>query len=112
MERQVRYNFRRSKENPEANTWWFLIINDNRGIEIAQKRIYSLLEEIYNEGTNFEGSYPRTKLRYKLLKFDSQKFPKKEDLRKINLRVIQDPNLYDRETSAGLEKYICSLSGK
>lgn len=109
MDRSVRYNFRRSMDDSEANRWWFLIVDDNRGISFKEGRIYSLFENVFNDGRKIDGSYKGTGLRYKLLSFDSRRFPENFVLRRIGKRVIQDNRLYDRNDADGLEKYIEGL---
>ena len=109
MDRIVRYNFRRSQCDNEANKWWFLIVDDNRGISVKEGRIYSVFENVFNEARIIDGNYTGTGLRYKLLSFDSRKFPENFLLRRVGKRVIQDKRLYDRDDADGLEKYIASL---
>lgn len=110
IERQVRFNHQRAGEGNENEKWYFLIVDDNRGAERAQKRIYSLLAPIQNEQPNIEGHYPKAGLRYKVLRFESAKISELREIRGVHKRVFNDRNLYDRtESSAGLEIYLANL---
>lgn len=111
MERQVRYNWRRAN-NPEYGEWWFLIINQNREIEEIKSKIYKLLEPIVNESKKIEGTIKGTGLRYLLINFESRASTEKSQLNQLYKNILQDRNLYTRQSRDGLENYIInSLEG-
>ena len=78
MNRQVRYNNLRSKQNLECDEWFFLIINQNREISEIRQKIYGLFSPILEEYSTIEGNVPETGLRYILIDFESAK--KVEDI--------------------------------
>lgn len=111
VERQVRFNSFRSERNRQMFEWYFLIINDNSGIKEALTRIATSFSNLPEEYQGLEGTIKRTKLRYKLVHFDSGRSPK--DLHKVYHDMRRDSKLYERTTeSAGLLKYIVSLFGE
>jgi len=105
-ERQIRYNWRRSKNNQECNEWWILIINQNREIEELQPKIYNLFSPIEEELEIIEGVVKKTGLRYKLLNFESRKKVERSQLKKIYKKVVKDIKIYTRENSDGLANYL------
>jgi len=105
-ERQVRYNYRRSKSNLECLEWWFLIINQNREIEEVKQRVYSLFAPIEEESPSVRGVVTKTGLRYELLNFESKKRVRKEELRRLYRRVILDTKLYNRKDPDGLANFL------
>lgn len=111
VERQVRFNSFRSERNRQMIEWYFLIVNDNRGIKEALTRISTAFSNLPEEYTGLEGTVRGTGLRYKLVHFDSGRGPK--DLYKVYEKMRRDSQLYDRTTdSAGLLKYIVSIFGE
>ncbi len=105
-ERQVRYNYRKSKDNLDCNEWWFLVVNQNREIEEIQNRIFNLFAPIV-EGPNFiEGKVSGERLRYKLVNFESSKRVDDYKIREIYKRVVRDNKLYSRDKRSGLEIYL------
>ena len=110
IERQVRFNHQRAGEGNENEKWYFLIVDDNRGAEMAQKRIYSLFIPIQEEQAVIDGHYKSTGLRYRVLRFESRKKVELSELRRVHKRVFNDRNLYDRsDGSKGLEVYVANL---
>jgi len=107
-DRQVRYNSKRSKDNPECMEWFFLIINQNREIFDIENRIHNLFAPIEEDYLGFEGIVKGTGLRYKLIRILSRKKIEKSDLYNIypNGRVLLDRKLYPREEFGGLENYL------
>ncbi len=111
IERQVRYNSFRSQRNRQRIEWYFLIINDNSGIKEALTRIGATFSNLPEEYTGLEGTVHRTKLRYKLVHFESDR--RATDLYKVYRKMVRDSELYDRQKDgAGLLKYIVSLFGE
>jgi hypothetical protein len=111
IERQVRFNSFRSGKNPQRIEWYFLILNDNSGIKEALTRISSAFSNLPEEYTGLEGTIKRTRLRYKLVHFESDKGPR--DLHKVYHKMRRDSELYERVTdNAGLLKYIVSIFGE
>ena len=111
VDRQVRWNSQRSKNNPDSYTWWFLIINTNkREIEKINKRIEDLVLPIFDEAPVIKGKYAGTKLKYELRSFDSKNSVDLGMLKDLYVNVVEDTNLYHRETSSGLEIYVSKLN--
>jgi hypothetical protein len=111
VERQVRFNSFRSERNRQMVEWYFLIVNDNRGIKEALTRIGTAFSNLPEEYTGLEGTIKGTGLRYKLVHFDSSRGPR--DLYKVYGKMRRDSGLYERQTeSAGLLKYIVSIFGE
>jgi len=107
MDRQVRYNSRRSFDNPECMEWFFLIINQNREISDIEERIHYLFSPIEEESLPIMGIVKNSRLRYKLIRFESRiKVEKYELRRKIYRRLILDRKLYNREELDGLQNFI------
>ncbi len=108
VNRQVRYNIRRSEVDERMNTWYFLVVNDKRSREEIKRRIFSLFAPIQNEEhlqTKYQGRAGNG-LRFELLVFDSSKRVELEDIRGIYKRIIQDRHLYRRQEPHGLEGYL------
>ena len=111
IERQVRFNSFRSRENPQRVDWYFLVINDNSGIKEALTRIAGSFSNLTEEYTGLEGTIKNTRLRYKLVHFESDRGPK--NLHRVYHDMRRDSKLYERQTdSAGLLKYVVSLFGE
>jgi hypothetical protein len=110
MENQVRYNSRRSGNNPQCLEWFFLIINrDKREISRITLSTYELFAPIVEEYKNDKGNFKHG-LMYQLLNFDSEKRLDSDWRTKIFRRVIKDRDLYRRTNDDdALEKYISSL---
>lgn len=113
MENQVRFNSKRSKENPTCMNWYFLIINrDKREIGRIETSIQNLFFPIIEEGKSYSGVYSKSRF-YKLINFDSEKKPDSCWRSQIFHRVLKDNDLYRREKDPdGLEKYISELDEK
>lgn len=91
--------------------WYFLIVDDNRGIKEALTRIATAFSNLPEEYMGLEGTVRGTGLRYKLVHFDSGRAPK--DLHKVYHDMRRDSKIYERTTdNAGLLKYIVSLFGE
>lgn len=105
-ERQVRYNCKRSKLNPNCNEWWFLIINQNRETSDIEQKIYSTFAPIIDETKTISGVVKGTGLRYKLIDFESSKSVKDIIFSSIYPNIARDRKLYGRGTSDGLENYL------
>ncbi|MBU4308483.1 MAG: hypothetical protein KJ566_01660 [Nanoarchaeota archaeon] len=105
-ERQVRYNYFRSEEFPEAIDWFFLIINQNREIREIEQKIYDLIHPVFNPIKEIKGQIKGNDLRYKLIGFSSFKSIDLENLKKVYKRIIKDNHLYTRQTVDGLENYL------
>jgi len=105
MQRQIRYNWQRSKDNPNMLTWFFLIINESREIARIENKIYRELEQIINERKQIKG-VRIDGLKFKLISFDSPKIKIKK--RKIyrSKKIYRDRDLYERQDPDGLENYI------
>lgn len=105
-ERQVRYNYRKSKNLLDCNEWWFLIVNQNREIEEIQNKIFNLFAPI-KEGPDFiEGISHGNGLRYKLVNFESSNRVEDYQIKKVYKKVIRDNKLYARDRKNGLEIYL------
>ena len=105
-DREVLYNFRRSKQNLNCNNWWFLIKNQNREIEEIQRKIYTLFSPIVNEFPSLEGVVKNSALRYKLLNFESYINVPSYRIRQIYKKVARDSKLYDRKSKDGLRNFL------
>lgn len=105
-ERQVRYNYRKSKNLLDCNEWWFLIVNQNREIEEIQNKIFNLFAPI-KEGPNFiEGISYGEDLRYRLINFESSNNVENHKIRGVYKKVIRDSKIYSRDKKDGLEIYL------
>ncbi len=72
--RQIRYNHRRSKQNPECDEWFFFIINQNREILDIKQKIYGLFSPIVEEYQTIGGSVGQgTGMSYEFIDFESAK---------------------------------------
>jgi len=109
IRRQIRFNQRRAKPNPENCEWWFLIINKNREIDKIQQGIYNLFMPIEEEGCKLEGGIKGTGLRYRIINFESKRKVEPAELHKLYNNVVADPRLYCRRSRDGLEKYIIGV---
>lgn len=111
IERQVRYNSRRSARNPQCEEWFFLIINDQREIPSIESAIHRTFAPLMEEKWTYEGKYGTDGLKYKLINFDSERNPDSGWKSKIFKRVLKDRNLYQRiSDSDAMEKYLESFS--
>lgn len=105
-ERQVRYNYRKSKNLLDCNEWWFLVVNQNREIEEIQNKIFNLFAPI-KEGPIFvEGISHGNDLRYRLINFESSNRVEDYKIKEIYKKVIKDNKLYNRDRKNGLEIYL------
>jgi len=105
-ERQVRYNYRKSKNLLDCNEWWFLIVNQNREIEEIQNKIFNLFAPIKEGPTSLEGVSHGSDLRYKLIIFESSNKVEDYKLKEVYKKVVRDNKLYAREKKSGLEIYL------
>lgn len=110
IERQLRWNVI-SNENPTRHQFYFLIINDNRGANRIEQNTKVILQPTEDMHSLTEGAIPGSKIRYKLLEFTSYR----QNLEHINWpgiyskKTIRDKNLYQRQETDGLAKYVESL---
>jgi hypothetical protein len=105
-EKQIRYNYRKSKNLLDCNEWWFLVVNQTREIEELQNKIFNLFAPI-KEGPNFMGGVVHGEgLRYRLINFESDKRIEDYKIRGIYKKVIRDNRLYNRDKKDGLEIYL------
>jgi len=107
---QVRYNSKRSENNPSCIEWYFLIINkDKREISRIHKNICNLFAPIVEEYSIPE-NISRKNLNLKLIHFDSELKTESDWKSRIFKRIIKDNNLYNRrENPDGLENYISEI---
>jgi len=103
-EREIRWNARASKDNPEYVKWWVLFVNEKREIESQEMKLYRALQPIVDEREITSGSVAGVKgLSYKLVSFDSRcgEFPF-QIYRPYKGKISMDTRLYDREKADGL----------
>lgn len=111
-EREVLYNFRRSKNTLMCNEWWFLIKNQTREIIEIQKKIYDLFAPITEEFISLEGIIKGSGLRYKLLNFESIKRVELSQLCNLYRKITKEPKLYHRKNKDGLANYLAEALEK
>jgi len=107
--RQVKYNSKRSVNNPECMEWFFLIINQNREISDIEDKINYLFAPIDEESLPIMGvvkNNRKVNLRYRLINFESRKKVERFELKRIFRRMIKDVKLYHREDPDGLANYL------
>ena len=102
----VRANKIRSVRDPQSWEWFFVFSADRKGrIPPIKGKYLDLFEYIDDsEGITFEGK--SRGIVYELLTFDSRSDVRLGDLRKLAPEFIWDSQLYHRETSDGLERYV------
>ena len=107
----VRWNFKKSNNDFEYNTWMFLVVATKPQIVDINGRIYSEFSPIVSEILpSLKGDYEKSKLSYNLLEFDSQKNIRFVNWKNIFQYIQRDRNLFNRETSkANLEMYLLNL---
>jgi len=106
---QVKYNSRRSENNPNCMEWYFLIINtDERELSRIHKNICNLFAPLVEEYSVPE-NISQKDINLKLMNFDSELKPNNDWKSKIFKRVIKDNNLYRRQNPNGLENYISEI---
>ncbi len=113
MENQVRFNMRRSENNPTCLEWFFLVLNkDKREIPRIKTGVYNLFRPIIEEYKSYEGVL-ENKWRYDLIHFDSEAGIDSGWKSKIFQKMLKDNELYSRvKDQDGLEKYISELDKK
>lgn len=111
VERQIIYNYVRSSLHPDnCNEYLFLIIDQNREIKEKEMKLFEFFKPIVEEYNGLEGCVAGTGLRYKLIRFDSDKILEFDYLKKkVSQKVERDRRLCVREDLDGLEKYVVGL---
>ena len=66
-ERQLWYNHRRSKSNPEMTTYFFVIVNTGDEIVRIEERIYDKFVSIAEEWEKLDGKVEDTDLKFKVI---------------------------------------------
>ncbi len=111
IEKQLRYNSKRSSQNPECNEWFFFIINQNREISQIRGKIFDLFSPIIEEYNSLAGNVPGTGLRYFLMDFESTKKVEDYQIKGLYKKVAKDENLYSR-SKGDIEIYLSKFIDK
>jgi hypothetical protein len=119
-QRQVRWNSEVSTDNTyEGNLMvrYHVVVIDDKWREKKVGDIFSHITKlkaglipIRRKEDHVEG----TRFRYLLVSYDSPISPSFLDFGKISTPIFQDPELYERESSRGIEEYVdrfCSNKG-
>ena len=106
IQRQLRWNVK-SEENPTRQTFYFLIVGDNRLINRIKQRTKEQLQPTEDMQTLAGGV--KRKSRYELVQFISYR---KESPNGINWekiykgKIVRDEELYERNSTAALETFV------
>ncbi|MAG50487.1 hypothetical protein CL621_02510 [archaeon] len=111
-ERQLWYNHRRSRFNPEMTTYFFVIVNTEDEIGRIEERIYDKFVSIAEEFGKFSGEVESTGFKFKVIPFDSPLAIPDSEIKRIyqgrdgKSKTLKDNNLHFKEDRDGLEKYV------
>ena len=109
-DRHLRWNWERSPDDSDKVRYHFVVVDNKQ----RPRRVFSVLEQIQSFSSvepirQIEGKVEGSPHRYLFESFDVNVKPAEINLSKIGLPIIQDKELYERQDTSGIEKYVAGI---